>query len=132
MEILVYLPFFFFFLRNISINCFTLIFSSFHQFTHCYLYTLKIAAYFVAGPDIGKFTIKAAEDYRTVDKCVHFRPQCNYFNMNELASLWETKIGRTLPKITITEDALLAVAAGLYIFSQLFNNPTILPLFHFI
>ncbi|OIS95807.1 PREDICTED: leucoanthocyanidin reductase-like [Nicotiana attenuata] len=70
-----------------------------------------VKAYFVAGPDIGKFTIKAAEDYRTVDKCVHFRPQCNYFNMNELASLWETKIGRTLPKVTITEDALLAVAA---------------------
>lgn len=109
-----------------------LFFLLFNSLVSIFNYILKSAAYFVAGPDIGKFTIKAAEDHRTEDKCVHFRPQCNYFNMNELASLWETKIGRTLPKITITEDALLAVAAGLYIFSQLFNNPTILPLFHFI
>ncbi|XP_059315519.1 leucoanthocyanidin reductase-like, partial [Lycium ferocissimum] len=70
-----------------------------------------VKAYFVAGADIGKFTIKAAEDNRTVDKGVHFRPQCNFLNMNEIATLWETKIGRTLPRVTITEDVLLAVAA---------------------
>jgi leucoanthocyanidin reductase len=33
--------------------------------------------------------------------------------MNELASLWEKKIGRTLPRVTVTEEDLLAIAAGL-------------------
>ncbi|GMH15221.1 hypothetical protein Nepgr_017062 [Nepenthes gracilis] len=71
----------------------------------------SVKAYFVAGSDIGKFTIKAAEDPRTLNKIVHFRPSSNFLNMNELASLWEKKIGRTLPRVTITEDHLLAAAA---------------------
>nr|WCJ13044.1 leucoanthocyantin reductase [Paeonia delavayi] len=69
-----------------------------------------VKAYFVAGTDIGKFTIKATSDCRTLNKCVHFRPSCNLLNMNELACLWEKKIGRTLPRQTITEDHLLAIA----------------------
>ncbi|KDP29361.1 hypothetical protein JCGZ_18282 [Jatropha curcas] len=68
-------------------------------------------AYFVAGSDIGKFTVKAADDVRTINKLVHFRPSCNFYNMNELAALWEKKIGKTLPRATITENDLLAVAA---------------------
>lgn len=72
------------------------------------------AAYFVAGTDIGKFTMKTVDDIRALNKLVHFRPSCNYFNMNELASLWEDKIGRTLPRVTVTEEDLLAAAAGIY------------------
>lgn len=70
------------------------------------------AAYYVAGTDIGKFTMKAVDDKRTLNKSVHFRPTCNCLNLNELASLWEKKIGRTLPKLTFSEDDLLAAAAG--------------------
>lgn len=70
------------------------------------------AAYFVAGSDIGKFTMKVADDVRTLNMSVHFRPACNFYNMNELASLWETKIGRTLPRVTISEADLLSAAAG--------------------
>lgn len=70
----------------------------------------SVKAYFVAGTDIGKFTIKCADDERTVNKSVHFQPQSNLLNMNELASLWEKKIGRTLPRVTITEDDLLVAA----------------------
>ncbi|XP_062115051.1 leucoanthocyanidin reductase-like [Humulus lupulus] len=69
-----------------------------------------VKAYFVAGCDIGKFTIKAMNDVRTVKKGVHFRPPSNLFNINDLASLWETKIGRTLPRIVMTEDDLLTAA----------------------
>ncbi|XP_058182837.1 leucoanthocyanidin reductase-like isoform X1 [Rhododendron vialii] len=69
-----------------------------------------VKAYFVAGSDIGKFTMKAADDFRTLDKSVHFRPSCNCLNINELASLWEKKIGRVLPRVTVTEDDLLAAA----------------------
>ncbi|KAE9451044.1 hypothetical protein C3L33_17043, partial [Rhododendron williamsianum] len=67
-------------------------------------------SYFVAGSDIGKFTMKAADDFRTLNKSVHFRPSCNCLNINELASLWEKKIGRVLPRVTVTEDDLLAAA----------------------
>uniref|UniRef100_A0A5B7CAC3 Putative leucoanthocyanidin reductase n=1 Tax=Davidia involucrata TaxID=16924 RepID=A0A5B7CAC3_DAVIN len=70
----------------------------------------SVKAYFVAGIDIGKFTMKAVDDIRTLNKSVHFRPSCNFLNINELASLWEKKIGRTLPRVTITEDDLLVAA----------------------
>ncbi|KAK8511840.1 hypothetical protein V6N13_029428 [Hibiscus sabdariffa] len=71
----------------------------------------SVKAYFVAGTDIGKFTMKTVDDVRTVNKSVHFRPPCNFYNMNELAALWERKIRRTLPRVTITENDLLSVAA---------------------
>ncbi|KAL7001249.1 leucoanthocyanidin [Sarracenia purpurea var. burkii] len=70
----------------------------------------SVKAYFVAGSDIGKFTMKAVDDVRTLNKSVHFRPPCNFLNINELASLWEKKIGRSLPRVTVTEDDLLAAA----------------------
>ncbi|KAL9263942.1 Leucoanthocyanidin reductase-like protein, partial [Drosera capensis] len=69
-----------------------------------------VKAYFVAGSDIGKFTMKAVDDPRTLNKILHFRPPCNYLNMNELASIWEKKIGKTLPRVTITEEDLLKAA----------------------
>ncbi|PON86513.1 Hopanoid-associated sugar epimerase [Trema orientale] len=72
-----------------------------------------VKAYFVAGSDIGKFTLKAMNDVRTLNKTVHFRPPSNLFSMNELASLWEKKIGRTLPRLIMTEDDLLTAAKEL-------------------
>lgn len=71
----------------------------------------SVKAYFVDGNDIGKFTMKTVEDNRTLNKMVHFRPPCNFYNMNELAALWETKINRTLPRVIVTKDDLLTAAA---------------------
>ncbi|KAE8100770.1 hypothetical protein FH972_018631 [Carpinus fangiana] len=71
----------------------------------------SVKAYFVAGTDIGKFTIKTIDDIRALNKNVHFRPASNLYNINELASLWERKIGRTLPRVTVSENDLLAAAA---------------------
>ncbi|RZR97690.1 hypothetical protein BHM03_00026939 [Ensete ventricosum] len=62
----------------------------------------------VRGSDIGKFTMKSAFDSRTVNRAVHFRPSCNFVSLNEMASLWERKIGRTLPRVRFTEEDLLA------------------------
>ncbi|GKV43910.1 hypothetical protein SLEP1_g51146 [Rubroshorea leprosula] len=70
-----------------------------------------VRAYFVAGSDIGKFTMKTVDDMRTLNKSVHFRPSGNLYNMNELAALWEMKINRTLPRVTVAEDDLVAAAA---------------------
>ncbi|XVE58710.1 hypothetical protein DITRI_Ditri04bG0190900 [Diplodiscus trichospermus] len=66
-----------------------------------------VKAYFVAGTDIGKFTVMSINDDRTLNKTVHFQPPSNLLNMNQMASLWEEKIGRTLPSVTITEEDLL-------------------------
>jgi NmrA-like family len=66
----------------------------------------------VAGSDIGKFTARAAYDPRALNKTVHFRPAHNLLSLNEMASLWESKIGRNLPRTTLTEADLLAMAAG--------------------
>ncbi|XP_057465827.1 leucoanthocyanidin reductase-like [Actinidia eriantha] len=75
----------------------------------------SVKAYFVAGTDIGKFTIKCNNDDRTINKSVHFQPQSNLLNMNQLASLWEKKLGRTLPRVTVTDDDLLAAAKEMLI-----------------
>ncbi|CAJ1932259.1 unnamed protein product [Sphenostylis stenocarpa] len=71
----------------------------------------NVKAYFVDGNDIGKFTMKTIDDMRTLNKNVHFRPSGNCYSINELASLWEIKIGRTIPRLTVTGDDLLAKAA---------------------
>ncbi|KAK9934820.1 hypothetical protein M0R45_021949 [Rubus argutus] len=70
-----------------------------------------VKAYFVDGPDIGKFTMMTVDDIRSLNKNVHFRPPSNLYDINGLASLWEKKIGRTLPRVTITENDLLTAAA---------------------
>nr|CAI56322.1 TPA: leucoanthocyanidin reductase [Phaseolus coccineus] len=71
----------------------------------------NVKAYFVDGIDIGKFTMKVIDDVKTINKNVHFRPSKNCYSINELASLGEMKIGRTIPRVTISEDDLLAAAA---------------------
>uniref|UniRef100_A0A453IGM5 NmrA-like domain-containing protein n=1 Tax=Aegilops tauschii subsp. strangulata TaxID=200361 RepID=A0A453IGM5_AEGTS len=80
-----------------------------------------VRAFFVAGTDIGKFTVKAAYDARSINKVVHFRPACNLLSTNEMACLWESKIGRTLPRVTLSKEDLLAMAAGTYSCSLRFN-----------
>ncbi|KAG1334883.1 leucoanthocyanidin reductase [Cocos nucifera] len=70
----------------------------------------NVKAFFVAGSDIGRLTVKAAYDFRTLNKTVHFRPTHNLVSLNEMAALWESKIGRTLPRATLAEEDLLAMA----------------------
>ncbi|CAA6664304.1 unnamed protein product [Spirodela intermedia] len=82
----------------------------YEQYDHCEA-VRRWRTYFVACCDIGKFAIMAAHDDRTINKTVHFRPPCNFLSMNELATLWENKIGRSLPRIAVSEAALLAAAA---------------------
>jgi len=75
----------------------------------------NVKAYFVTGSDIGKYTIKTVDDLRTVNKTVHFRPPKNFLTLNELAAIWEKKIGKTLPKVCISEQDLLAIARANYL-----------------
>ncbi|KVI01999.1 NAD(P)-binding domain-containing protein [Cynara cardunculus var. scolymus] len=48
--------------------------------------------------DIGTYTIKTVDDPRTLNKIVYIKPPANSYSFNELVSLWEKKIGKTLER----------------------------------
>ena len=62
--------------------------------------------------DIATYTIKAVDDPRTLNKVLHFRPPANILSFNEIVSLWEKKIGKTLEKTYLLEDQLLKKIQG--------------------
>ncbi|XP_058088450.1 phenylcoumaran benzylic ether reductase Pyrc5-like [Magnolia sinica] len=64
-------------------------------------------AIFVKEEDIGTFTIKAVDDPRTLNKILYLRPAGNIYSFNELVSLWERKIGKTLERIYVPEEQVL-------------------------
>ncbi|KAM3709584.1 hypothetical protein ACJW31_02G182700 [Castanea mollissima] len=57
--------------------------------------------------DIATYTIKAVDDPRTLNKVLHVRPPANILSFNEIVSLWEKKIAKTLEKTYLLEDQLL-------------------------
>ncbi|XP_050240931.1 phenylcoumaran benzylic ether reductase POP1-like [Quercus robur] len=57
--------------------------------------------------DIATYTIKAVDDPRTLNKVLHVRPPANILSFNEIVSLWEKKIGKTLEKTYLLEDQVL-------------------------
>ncbi|KAH7849230.1 hypothetical protein Vadar_014899 [Vaccinium darrowii] len=57
--------------------------------------------------DIGTYTIKAVDDPRTLNKILYIKPPKNIYSFNELVSLWEKKIGKTLERIYVPEDEVL-------------------------
>ncbi|KAI3726513.1 hypothetical protein L1987_66310 [Smallanthus sonchifolius] len=57
--------------------------------------------------DIALTTIKAVDDPRTLNKTLIFRPPGNILSFNEIVSIWESKIGKTLGRTYVSEDQLL-------------------------
>ncbi|KAF8406448.1 hypothetical protein HHK36_008535 [Tetracentron sinense] len=57
--------------------------------------------------DIATYTIKAVDDPRTLNKILYIRPAGNTYSFNELVSLWEKKIGKTLQRIYVPEEQVL-------------------------
>lgn len=57
--------------------------------------------------DIGTYTIKTVDDPRTLNKIVYIKPPGNIYSFNELVSLWEKKIGKTLERVHLPEDQVL-------------------------
>ncbi|XP_027099653.2 phenylcoumaran benzylic ether reductase POP1 [Coffea arabica] len=62
---------------------------------------------FTKEEDIAAYTIKAADDPRTLNKSVYITPPANTLSYNEIVSLWEKKIGKTLEKIYVPGDEVL-------------------------
>lgn len=67
----------------------------------------NVKGVFVKQSDIAAFTISAVDDPRTLNKVVYLRPPGNVYSMNELVELWESKIGKKLEKVYVTEEELL-------------------------
>ncbi|XP_057794007.1 isoflavone reductase-like protein [Salvia miltiorrhiza] len=67
----------------------------------------NVKAVFNDERDIGTYTIKAVDDPRTLNKILYIKPPKNIYSFNEIAALWEKKIGKTLQKIYVPEDQLL-------------------------
>ncbi|CAN0866528.1 Phenylcoumaran benzylic ether reductase POP1 [Linum grandiflorum] len=57
--------------------------------------------------DIATYTIKAVDDPRTLNKALYVRPPGNIISLNDLVSLWEKKIGKTVERTYISEEQLL-------------------------
>ncbi|KAH7850162.1 hypothetical protein Vadar_028687 [Vaccinium darrowii] len=57
--------------------------------------------------DIGTYTIKAVDDPRTLNKSLYIKPPKNIYSFNEIVSLWEKKIGKTLERTYVLEDQIL-------------------------
>ncbi|CAI9780545.1 unnamed protein product [Fraxinus pennsylvanica] len=67
----------------------------------------NLKASFVKEEDIATYTIQAVDDPRTLNKILHIIPPANVLSFDELVSLWESKIGKTLEKTYIQEERLL-------------------------
>jgi len=70
------------------------------------------AAVFNKEDDIATCTIKAVDDPRTLNKILYIRPPANTISFNDLVSLWEKKIGKTLGRIYVPEEQLLKNIRG--------------------
>lgn len=62
--------------------------------------------------DIATYTINAVDDPRTLNKILYVRPPMNTYSFNDLVSLWENKIGKTLERIYVPEEQLLKQIIG--------------------
>ncbi|KAH1266964.1 Isoflavone reductase [Glycine max] len=80
---------------------------------------------YITEADVGTFTIEAANDPRALNKAVHIRLPNNYLSLNDIISLWEKKIGKTLEKIYVSEEEVLK-----QIKETSFPNNYLLALYH--
>ncbi|KAJ6346013.1 hypothetical protein OIU78_008626 [Salix suchowensis] len=67
----------------------------------------NLKAVFNKEDDIATYTIKAVDDPRALKKILYIRPPANTISFNDIVSLWEKKIGKTLERIYVPEEQLL-------------------------
>ncbi|TKY49832.1 Isoeugenol synthase 1 [Spatholobus suberectus] len=68
---------------------------------------IKVAAVLNYEEDVGMYTVKSANDPRTRNRVVIYRPPKNIISQNELISLWEQKCGHTSRKAFISEEEIV-------------------------
>ncbi|XP_039158682.1 eugenol synthase 1-like [Eucalyptus grandis] len=63
--------------------------------------------------DIGKYTIKVANDPRACNRVVTYRPKSNIISQHQLISLWEEKTGRRFKRVCVPEEDLVKLSQTL-------------------
>ncbi|TKY49831.1 Eugenol synthase 1 [Spatholobus suberectus] len=63
--------------------------------------------------DIAMYTIKVANDPRTCNRVVIYRPSKNIISQNELISLWEQKCGQNFRKDVVPEEEIVNLSQTL-------------------
>ncbi|KAK3409737.1 hypothetical protein EUGRSUZ_J01831 [Eucalyptus grandis] len=63
--------------------------------------------------DIGKYTIKVANDPRACNRVVTYRPKSNIISQHQLISLWEEKTGRSFKRVCVPEEDLVKLSQTL-------------------
>ncbi|KAH9656733.1 Phenylcoumaran benzylic ether reductase 1 [Citrus sinensis] len=74
---------------------------------YTYVASNFFAAVYNKEDDIGTYTIKAVDDPRTLNKILYIKPPGNIYSFNDLVSLWERKIGKTLQRVYVPEKQVL-------------------------
>ncbi|KAK4491402.1 hypothetical protein RD792_002147 [Penstemon davidsonii] len=75
----------------------------------------NVKGVFVKECDVAAFTISTVDDPRTLNKTLYLRPPGNTLSLNELVDIWETKIGKSLERIYVSEEELLKKIHGMII-----------------
>ena len=60
--------------------------------------------------DIAALTIMMANDRRTMNRLVIYRPTSNIISQSELVSLWENKTGRSLKRVFLPEAEMVRLS----------------------
>jgi hypothetical protein len=60
--------------------------------------------------DIAALTIMMANDPRTMNKLMIYRPPGNIISQSELVSLWENKTGRSLKRVFLPEAEMVRLS----------------------
>ncbi|CAN1259679.1 Bifunctional pinoresinol-lariciresinol reductase [Linum perenne] len=78
----------------------------------------NVKVVYVDEDDVAKYTIKAIEDDRTVNKTVYLRPPENIMSQRELVAVWEKLSGNQLEKIELPPQDFLALMEGTTVAEQ--------------
>ncbi|CAK9134087.1 unnamed protein product [Ilex paraguariensis] len=73
----------------------------------------SVKGVFVKESDVAAFTISAVDDPHTLNKVLYLRPPGNVYSINELVEIWESKIGKKLEKIYVSEEEFLMKIRGM-------------------
>ncbi|KAK7367370.1 hypothetical protein VNO80_09382 [Phaseolus coccineus] len=92
---------------------------------YTYLCCHAFTGAYVTEADVGTYTVEAVNDPNTLNKAVHIRLPANYLSLNEIVSLWEKKIGKSIEKIYVPEEKVLKDIQELS-----FPNNYLLALYH--
>ena len=74
------------------------------------IYLLCFTAVMNYEEDIAMYTIRLADDPKTCNRVVIYRPQKNIVSQLELISLWEKKTGKTFNRVHVPEEEIVELS----------------------